>query len=297
MSNKRAHKIFAFREVTVSVLPNNYKVIEWVMDQCFRIDEPILAFYVEYARAAGEWCRLNADAPVIDQCMYVDSDSYRCNLNNDVFYRVVAYDGVREYTSKPACSLGVLNRHDWRIARDVVRKEYLRLKRYVGAEGYLLKQRTYGPQCQECLEFDTLESGNSLCSNCFGTGVVGGYYTGLPFWVDISGYVKESDVELGRGVVDNRNITGRCVAYPRVDPYDVWVQAHTNKRYNVRKVQIAVNVRTKPLVYVLEMREIPASAREYGIPLVPDIAAASSSAAEAKATDGWRQGISCQEIL
>jgi hypothetical protein len=289
-------KRFAFERVIVTVLPNNQTIIEWMLHPKFTFGTSLPMFYVEYARAGGEWCRLNPDDPVVNLCVYIDSNEYRCNLSNDVYYRVVATDGVTEYNSKPQATLGSLNSRDYRIAREVIRKEYLRLKKYVGAKGYLLKRRNHGVPCQApgCLDHDLEVPVTSNCPNCFGTGFENGYYNALVFWIDLSGTNSVKDVQLPLGTIDDKQRTGRCVAYPRVDTYDVWVEGDTNKRFNIRQVQTAVEMRGKPLVYMLELREIPAGSVEYTIPLeqdVPPLPEGESSVPDKISTEGWRKGI------
>ena len=121
-------KVFTFERVTAYITPNNEKIVEWRLNKCFEFegtDDPV--FYIEWARGGGEWSRINPEDPIANMCLYLDEDKYRCGMKNDVFYRVIADDGVREYASKPAHTLGELPHRDWLLARDIIRKEYLRM--------------------------------------------------------------------------------------------------------------------------------------------------------------------------
>jgi len=306
MSDKPQSKTFTFKRVEVTVTPTNWKLIEWYLDPLFRFQTNDLKFYVEWARAAGEWTRINPDEPIVNECMFVDQDSYRCSTRNDIFYRVVVDDGIQEYNSKPESTLGILNQREWLLARDIIRKEYLRLLKYVGARGYLLKRRHYGPRCPTCIDHDVEEPVTSQCTSCFGTGYLGGYYNGLLYYLDLSGTTTSEDVKTPFGTVDNKQRTARCVAYPRIDSYDIWVDATRNKRHVLRKITTAVEMRGQPLVYVIEdMRELPASRIEYQIPLQQDvvpIGACTSSTASSctpnnvTSNTGWRRGISAQDV-
>lgn len=289
-------RTFTFKRVEVYVTPGNFKIIEWSLDRCFPLEDSTPVFYVEVAYGGGEWERLNPDDPVVDQCLYVDEAKYRCGKSSDVFYRVIASDGESEYASKPEATLGVWNTHDWLIARDIIRKEYLQLRKYTGDLGYLLKRRTHGVPCQNpsCLDNDLEIPTTTACPQCFGTGFQNGFYNAIPYWIQRENLATNKDVTDSLGTLDPRSIKGRAVAYPRVDEYDMWVDADTNKRYIVRGVQRAAEIRGVPLVYMLVLNEVPASDNVFRVPLEQDVPVpedSSSSAGDPPTQGGWRQGI------
>ena len=274
--------IFAFDSVEVSITPNNTKLIEWRLNSKFEVTGSVLQFYVEVSRAAGEWTRLN-EVPITDICIYVDTAHYRCNLDNDIFYRIILSDGTNEYASVPAATLGVWNLHDLLIARDIVRKEYLVLKKYNGIEGYLLKRREHGTKCPSCRDWDVDLPANSHCEDCFGTGFTNGYYNAIPYYVSIEGVTSSKDVNEPFGTMDLKPRTGRCVAYPRLGTYDIWID-NKNKRYLVRGVTTLVEIKGKPLVYSAVFHELPVGRVEYSVPLEQTPPSSSTQG-------GWTSGI------
>ena len=289
-------KIFAFDEVSVYVTPENAKIVEWRLDRRFRFAGWPLQFFIEWAWPAGEWTRLNPTDPVTDSCFFVDTAAYRCAASDDTYYRVVAYDGIQDYTSRPAHTLGALNHHTWLLARDVLRKEYLRLKKFIGTFGYLLRRREHGEKCPVCAEFDIEDSGTSQCPICYGTGIVGGYYNAYPYWIDLSGTIDRKDIDEPFGVVDNQVRQGRGVAYPRVRAWDLWVHGSANRRFIIRTVTTGVELQGVSLVYTpIELRELPPSNIEYSIPMEASHGSSSSSGA-VEQDSGWRRGISHEEI-
>jgi len=291
--------LFAFDRVIVHVLPSNITVVEWEVNRHFIFNNPSLQFFIEVARSAGEFERLNPTAPVINDCMYADTNKYRCNMSNDIYYRVVAFDGVTEYTSHPEATMGVWSYRDLLIAKDVIRKEYVRLKQYIGTSGHLLRRRSHGPRCTECVDFDLGEPVSSTCGNCFGTGFEGGYYDAYsPYYLDLSGTTSIKDATVTTGTEDNKTTNARAVAYPRVGTYDIYVVESTNKRYVIRGVQTLVHIKGKPLVYTLRLQELPAGDVAFNIPLQQSLSAVyGSSSSPANITDGgWRDGISIQPV-
>ena len=296
-------KTFTFKRVYVTVTPNGTTLVEWRLDRCFLFLGDILRFYVETAPSGGEWTRLNPGDPIVNQCVYVETakvaGSYNTNscgaMGNGWFYRVVANDGVRDYHSMPEALYGVWNRHDWRIARDVVRKEYLALRKFTGTLGYLLKRREYGVPCTEecCRDWDTGLVKVSTCPLCFGTGFLRGYYDAIPYWVDFSSAESSKDVVQPFGTMAPEVRAVRCVAYPLLDEYDVWVDADKNLRYVVRKLKDAVALRSKPMVYTGEFHALPHGRPEYQIPLDQAPIPSSDEPDGVPPTQGgWREGIS-----
>ena len=283
---------FAFKKVMATAAPGGGILVQWWMSSTYpmAVSDPV--FYIDVATATDNWQRLNPDDPVQQVCMYVDEDSRRCGSMESIYYRVAAYDGVQEHLSQPRRLIGELSPRDYRIAREVVRKEYLRLKKYSGTAGMLYKRRTSGTRCPECTDWDVEDSpGISQCTTCYGTGYVGGYYSGFPYWIDIGVDISTKDVNPPFGVTDKQLRTGRCVAYPSIDNYDLWAQEGTDKRYIIRRTQVASALKTWPLVYMVELNSIPFSGIEYSVPeqqddpAYPDLPATSSK-------EGWRKGIS-----
>ena len=293
-------KVFTFEKVDVYITPNNEKIVEWRLNKGFDFEgtvDPV--FFVEWARGGGEWTRLNPAEPVVNMCLFLDEDNYRCGMKNDVFYRVVAYDGVREYTSKPAHTLGALPHRDWLLAREIIRKEYLRLvKTTAGTLGHLLKKRWCGEKCDECTDFDTEEPvSGSICSNCFGTGIRKGYYNAIPFWVDLSGVTSRLDVRPPFALEDTRSRHARAVAYPRLDVFDIWIHGSANRRYLLRKVATGAEMRTIPLIYFpVEFRLLPVTDIAYQIPLEQPLETETPEN-RAQPDQGWRRGIAYNEGL
>jgi hypothetical protein len=295
-------EIDVFKRIIVSVTPDDSKVISWQLNSMFKPEGPYCTFYVEFAKGLGEWTRLNPDTPVENFCAYVDTVKRKCAYDNDMYYRVILFDGIQEYTSKPEIAMGTWNKHDWLIARDIIRKEYLRLKKYVGTQGWLLKKRKDGKPC-ECNDWDTGEPVVSNCDKCYGTGIQGGYYNAIPYWLETNDGPTAGDVTVPLGVVDNRSASGRGVAYPILSTYDVWIDGDMNKRYIIRKIDSATDFRGKPLIYNVIMNEAPASDIVYDVPLEQSLEDVFGPPPSEDcvidpniSTGGWRQGISTQDF-
>lgn len=285
---------FPFEKVSIGMAPDGTTLIEWYMNECFPLLEKISHFYIEYSRG-GEWCRVNEED--IQDCMYVDQDQYRCSLEVYVYYRVVAVDiDGNEYASKPVNALDCLSARQWRLIRDILRKEYLRMITLeAGIECYLLKRRQHGPKCPDCLDHDLDQVVNSQCETCYGTRFTGGYYNAIPYYIDNSLTESKKDVTINLGTIDNKTRQVRVIACPQVETYDLIVSACGNKRFVVRAVKSLAEVEFLPIVYSLTIMELSASAIQYKVPLEQLISDIHEDISD-KHTGGWDQdSITCKE--
>jgi hypothetical protein len=265
--------IFPFTEVIVSVSPDRSKLIQWTMNPIFRTVAEVAGFHVDMSRG-GEWTRLT-DTPIIDMCLYIDTLKHRCGLRADIFYRVVAVDTAsNEYKSKPVNIFQYWkDKPQWLIARDIIRKEYLRLNTLpTGVAGTLLKRRQHGPRCTTCTDHDLGEVVASCCPLCFGTGFLGGYYNGIPYSLDLSGTASKEQKTATFGTVNNKQRTARAVAFPLVSEYDVWVADKSNLRFIINTVQNTGETLIIPLIYQLGISELVQRDGAYDIPLTQDMA-------------------------
>jgi len=278
-----------FKDVTVYVSPTSKsKLISWELDRRFVPTSGQFTFYVESGYAAGSWTRLNPTSPVIDQSYYTDATTNKYGLINNIYYRVILVDGDSEYISTPQSVTGVLTLRESAILRNLLRQQYLRLTNlHAGVQGWLLRRRHWGTRCTVCTDFD-LENqvSNPNCTTCYGTGIVYGYYNAYPFWMEfVGGMQSQIEMKSPTGVEDNIIRQGRCIAYPIISSYDIWVADDTDTRYIIRTVKTVAELKERPVIYTISLHEIPAGQIEYSVPLQ---ASSSSSSGAAETDASWR---------
>ena len=295
MHDIKPARIFTFHRVEVYITPENGKIIQWWMDPRFEFDSPLAGIYIDWARTKGEWTRLNPDAPLQNMCLYLDEDAYRCGVENSVWYRAVAVDtNGKEYASAPAHTYGEMTKRDWLLARDILRKEYLRMRKFAGTFGYLLKLRTHGEKCKECFDWDIEEPiAASTCEACYGTGYLNGYYNAIGFYMDLSSVKVGGDTREPFGYEETRIRNARAVAYPWLGSYDIWVHGSANRRYVIRHAVTGAEMRSIPLVYFpIELRLLPVSDIAYKVPMSQPL----EPGTQFVSNEGWRRGIASEEI-
>jgi hypothetical protein len=277
----------AFSNLRVYVSPvNRSKLVEWYLTPDFCPLSNNAEFYIESARALEDWLRLNPDDPVTDDNTYVDTKLYNYDLTQNLYYRVVlSLDGT-EYTSPPVSVYGGLSLYESKVANLILTKELEKFKSEgSGTEGYLLKRRVWGMPCTSCKDYDLDAVIQSRCTLCYGTGIIGGYFNGFPFYMSFQADApKQEELRPGSGLVDVRISQARCIAYPIVEPYDVWVAKNSNRRYVIRQVQTVAEIRSNPLVYMAALSEIMVTRPEFMVPIA-------NNGIETDTPDSWRTGV------
>jgi hypothetical protein len=214
---------------------------------------------------ADDWS--DVGLPVVNGIAAVDGSQRDFNKEINAHYRVVLTTPLGEYISQPTSGLGVLSARDWRLAREVVRKQRLH-DRYAAQEGFLLKRRISGKNCSRCTELQTDEVLDPYCPECLGTGKQCGYFYPMScVWAALSPAASklELDSQGMRGVVQDAVAQATMLMLPVISEYDVWVAAKTDKRYLIRSINNTAEIRGVPLLASVSMRILPFSHVVYSI--------------------------------
>lgn len=260
----------AFDMVHVSYLIRGGTRVMWQLIPEFSDPLP-WTFQLQVGKSGDE----NADdwtdvgLPVENSCYSIDSEKRAYSKTQNTHYRVKMTTPVAVYYSQPAAKSGILNVRDWRLAKEIVRKEKLRF-RYTSQDGYLLKRRTNGQDCTKCLDLQTNEVTDPYCQECWGTGKQCGYYYPMAcIWADLSPRTRRLhiDDQARRGTVKDIVVTGRMLMLPLIDEQDVWVSRKTDDRYYIHSIQDVAEIRGVPLIANIEMRPAPFTDVIYEIPI------------------------------
>jgi hypothetical protein len=218
---------------------------------------------------ADDW--QDVGLPVEDSFYAIDGEQRVWGKSRLTHYRIRLATSKGTYYSEPTSGMGVLSRRDWRLAKEILRKERLRM-RLACADGYLLKRRWYGPKCTRCIEWQTGEVKDPECPQCYGTGFQCGYFYPMGcVWADLSPQTRRihQDDQGMRGTTADIVVTGRMLMLPLIQEYDVWVNAKTDDRYYLHSIQHVAEMRGVPLIANIEARPAPFSDIAYDIP-IPD---------------------------
>jgi hypothetical protein len=206
---------------------------------------------------ADDW--VDVGLPIENTYYAVDGTKRVYGKTQYTHYRVKLTTGAGTYWSDPIAKGGILGKRDWRLAREIVRKERLR-SRYVSQDGYLLKRMVTGVKCTICLDLQTDEVGNPDCPECFGTGLQCGYFYPIDcVWADLSPRTHRKHIDDAgvRGTINDIVVSGRMLHLPLLQERDVWVSRKTDDRYYVQSIQNASEMRGVPLIANVELRPAP----------------------------------------
>lgn len=213
--------------------------------------------------AADAWA--DVGLPVTDVYFAVDGEQRVFGSTNWTHYRVKLTTGRGEYLSDPVGLWGTLSRHDWRIAREIVRKELVH-HRGASQPGYLLKRRVTGQRCRTCSDYMTRESRNPRCPSCYGTGFECGYYYPMACaWANLSPKTRHTKLDATRGTVNDVVVKARMTLTDLMEEQDVWVNKVTDDRYYVHEIQHVSEWRGVPLVGQVTLRPVAFSSIIYDI--------------------------------
>lgn len=174
-------------------------------------------------------------ATVTGDTEYLDSTDRR--LNNDLttmWYALKVEDlDNGEYWFSNAQPVGTaMRKREWLVAKEIVRREYVRFTRLrAGVRGFHLRRRITGQVCTYCTSPETGQITRANCPYCYGTGFVGGYYKPQEMWVEMNPDVKMRRLDPEQGMISGVQKNIKCLAYPVAHPNDYWVSAKTGLAY------------------------------------------------------------------
>lgn len=268
----------AFRRLTVSHCLTDAGdpcvKVAWALERSFAAPGPY-GFRLERLYGPSD------DQPVLiatggDGHWMFDNDPRRPQKGVDYYYRVTLVDANGdEWPSPVVSSDNYWTARDWRLARQIVRRESMLMRKRTGTYGWLLKRRYWGTPCGSCVDPVTGQVDQLYCDNCYGTRFEEGYHTPTGCWVVIEQSQRTST--LGQAGHDKQNLQAmRMLAYPPPEPGDIWVHAHTDQRYRIGdQLQPSAIHRGIPLVLQVQAQELPTSDAVYAIP-VGEVDAASN---------------------
>jgi hypothetical protein len=263
-----------FDRVWVDFLVRGGATISWRLSPLFRDPQPYhCRVQVGDAGVPSFDAWEYADAgPSLNTFQYVDAARRGYGKHRSVYYRVELETPSRVYYSRPASAAGVLPKHDWLIARELVRQNRLLMDRATSVKGWLLKRRWAGttpdPKNTSIAVTDPLDSSVVRSNDAtVGTAFVGGYYAPHPYELEVSPTSHRAMLDASRGNVDdaNRAIAGRAIMVPELDTEDVFVCDGSDRRYYVQRVTHTAEWRGVPLLADVELRPAVANDVIYSI--------------------------------
>ena len=253
--------------------------VTWTMHRNF-VAEGDYEFQLQVATTGGTPTASNwtdVGLPQVNAYVAIDNVRRLYAKEWDLFYRVkLTLEDDTVFYSEPCQPLGILGRRDWLLVRDMIRVKRLELRLFTGWEGYLLKRMRDGviPDPWDLREAVTDPiTGEILTTHdsmTMGTEFVGGFFDPVLFYLDMTPethYAKRGDAQ--RHTIDPDLLYGVCPAFPYVATKDVFVHAHSDRRYSIEQVRTLTQHRGVPVFVSVGLRLLPASDIVYSLEIEP----------------------------
>ena len=249
----------------VTILPHYALgfVYTWEIAQNVMDKGPWTYVVEEAPTADGPWTPVS---PVLTSNSWIETQRRLINKNMVLFFRVKLKTASSTYYSPPREPYFTLNRREFLIARDIMRREVLHAKTLAGGLAKIWLRSTFGPRCVKCKDPVTDDVLNTACPVCYGTGRNPGFYGPFDIWFVPTPTSRDTIMAPdGTGTREPVVNTFKTIGFPHVKDGDILVDTTTGKRYYTDQVAQAVELRGYPLVQQIEGREIPVSDPVYNL--------------------------------
>ena len=190
--------------------------------------------------AEGPWESLETD---YTDFFCIDSD-YTANptaktpglftLNSIVYYRIVVKVGTTVVAETIETDGAYqLNQRIRGIRRKLMRDAEIYLRKVTGTHMAVLKRKRWGEPCTVC-QSATGQSILAKCSSCYGTGIVGGYWTPVYGFGQRTAAAVEVQPDVS-GELETHRIQLTMLEIPKVEPDDI-VVFRDGRRYIIEQV-------------------------------------------------------------
>ena len=259
-----------FKRLIVTFAPLGGTRIEWELGDRFKDPFPHV-FQLQTTNTSvnqsDTWENVGSS---VEDTYYVIDDSQRIFSKSwETHYRIRLESPIDIYYSPLVNGITAEQYRDWRIHRKLNQQEKKR-HRYVSVEGYILKERRYGPQCTVCLDTLSKIPKKSRCTSCFGVGFDKGYFSAS----------DEVYCELGlEQALESQNIanagtqklpssvSARFLSAPQLNSRDIFVERRSGRRWRIEAVASTAEIRATKLVTQVTMNLLPINEIIYQVPL------------------------------
>ena len=231
-------------------------LFSWELSQSFHDAGPWRAFVEQAPSPDGPWQALSPE--LTRTCRWTAPGGLRVGKDPVLYFRIRLVTASASYFSPVITPYGELNRREYLIAREVIRKEILHMRTLAGVMTRVWLVSTFGPRCRYCIDPISGDVRDSACPHCMGTGRDPAYYGPYDVWTSFSNEQRQLQMKGdGLGTVAPSPFTVRLAGGPQMKKNDVVIDPGSDTRYYVDAVQTAAELRRVPLVQLLQVHEAP----------------------------------------
>jgi len=247
---------------SVSIVPSYARGFAFMWEISGAFTDPLpWVFSIEEGRSSvGDWTEITPPGGLVNQLSYAETEKRLVNKQLVLFFRVKLITPNGEYYSTVRSPYGELERREYLIVREIMRKEILQAQELSGVLGQLWVRSTFGQECTSCRDPVTGSIRNDECDHCFGTGRDPGFHGPYCVWLTFSPATRDKQMaQDGTGTREPYVYSVRMIGSPYAKDGDVVVDPRMDKRYHVDSVASATEIRRIPVIQTLVVREVPVS--------------------------------------
>lgn len=256
--------------------------MSWSLYRDF-LDPPPYSFQLQVGATgspeADDWRHVGG--PAVNSYFAIDPERRAYGMGRRTWYRVTLTTPRGSYLSRPVSTTGEHLKHDWLIAREILRSNRLLMDRATALHGWLLKRRWAGPAPDprdlSRAVTDPLSGAviNTRSPANQGTAFDRGYFDPRPFMVEKDPSQGRDAIDLQRGTIDDPRVAvgGRTALVPDLGAEDAFVADGSDVRYFIQHVGNAAEWRGVPILAKVELRPAPASDPIYDVAMPEDLSA------------------------
>jgi hypothetical protein len=248
----------------VQVLPSYERgfTFLWTISPGFSDPMP-WTFHVEEGHTdTGPWEDLSGE--IQDIYAWVEPTRRRIQATKDpsLFFRVKLRTQTGTYYSHVKTPYGDLERREYLIVQDIMRRVVLEQRYLAGVCTQLWSKAAWGAKCTECRDPVSGAVTNADCEKCFGTGRQPAYHGPYEVYMTFSPQQRDKKQKAdGPAQIYSRQV--RMVGFPAMKDDDIIVDPEDGKRYIVDGVVHQTEIRKVPVVQTAIAHELPTSDAAY----------------------------------
>lgn len=229
---------------------------QWAVTQSLTDPLPWRFIVDEGPSQTGPW---TAISPVLTNIYtWFDGKSRTVNKDPVLFFRVRMQTPKAEYTSFIRQPYSDVNRREFLIIQDIMRRELLQQQDMAAVQCKLWTRATFGPKCPYCKDPVTGEVSSSNCKYCLGVGRLPPYFGPYDVWTTISPTQRNTELKPdGGGLAQPYTWMLRLIGVVLVKDNDIFVDVTSDKRYSVDGVNNELEIRQFPVIQIAHARELP----------------------------------------
>lgn len=250
---------------SIQILPGYATGFTFVWDLLQGFKDPLpwtFAVYQSDAQDEGPWNKISPD--LVNRFSWPESGKRVISKDPVLFFRISLTTPDGTYYSHTKAPYGELDRREYLIAREIMRREVLQMRKLSGVPTQLWVKSVVGAPCTKCTDPVTGTPLSGACSDCMGTGKSPAYHGPYMLWATFSPAQRNTEMKKdGAGLSQQYNFNVRLVGFPYIKDNDVLVDTRSDKRYYVDGVKHLTELRRIPIIQTAMCREIPTSDPAY----------------------------------